>query len=327
MKRKLFLGLVSLLLQPATVHAADGATESLRVLVPASDWTLDFADERCSLIRQFADGDDRIRLQIDSYGPSAGYRVMLSGDLIAGSDAAPVREFRVGYSPDTDERPTMMMFLGKLGTDNAVSFGPAFLPDRPFAEWLPGEAQRAAVAQGTDWAGSEFQRAVRHMTVTFGDAQPFRLETGTMAAPFVAMHQCVDNLITSWGIDPAAHRTRTRVPVLADVPDGYKRVRVDLEDDRPGYTERRYQAIARAQAQDRTRPRPVAGYAAPVRVMIDATGHPTACVVQVATANEAYRRSVCEQFAGPYHPALDVEGRPIASFVQPGIDQVLLRAN
>jgi hypothetical protein len=47
------------------------AADAPRILAPVSDWTLDFADERCSLIREFADGDDRIRLQIDSFGPSA----------------------------------------------------------------------------------------------------------------------------------------------------------------------------------------------------------------------------------------------------------------
>ena len=319
MKRLALVVSLALLVDPAGARAAGEP----RVLLPSSDWMLDFADERCSLIREFADGEDTIRLQIDSYGPSPGYRVMIAGDLVAGSDAAPIREFRVGYSPDTGERPTMTMFLGKFGDDNAVSYGPGFLPNQPFAEWAPGQPQQAAASPGPDWPGSEFQRSVRYMTVAFGDAVPFRLDTGSMAAPFVAMHQCVDNLMTSWGIDPAAHRTRSRVPMLVDLPEGYKRVRVNLEDDHPGYTERRYQGIARAQSRELASPVPSAGFVLPVRVMIDATGRSTACVVQIATADERLRRSVCERFAGPYQPALDAEGRPIPSFVQLGTDEVL----
>ena len=309
-----------LLLQPAYVLAADAP----RILAPASGWTLDFADERCSLIREFADGADHIRLQIDSYGPSPGYRVMLSGDLVAMSDTPAIREFRIGYSPDNGQRQPMTMFPGKFGDDDAVSFGPAFLPDLPYADWVPRQPQPASDApQGANWPGSEFQRSVRHMTVQFGDGQPFRLDTGGMAAPFTALQQCVDDLMVSWGVDPAAHRTRSRVPMLVELPEGYQRIRVDLADDRPGYTERRYQAMAQAQAAELAGPRPSAGYVVPVRVMIDATGQPTACVVQAGNANEAYRRSVCEQFAGPYQPALDAEGRPIASFVQIGTDEVV----
>jgi hypothetical protein len=320
MKRIAILGLVPLLWQPDSVYAANNAADGPRVLAPTSDWTLDFADERCSLIREFADGADRIRLQIDAYGPTLGYRVMLSGDLVAGSDAAPLREFRVGYSPDTDTRPAMAMFMGKFGNDNAVAFGPAFLPDRPFAEWMPRPPEQTPDApQRRDWPGGAFQRSVRHMTVQFGDATPFRLDTGSMAAPLAAVQRCVDDLLTSWGIDPAQHRTRTRVPGLLELPDGYKLVHVDLDDDHPGYTERRYQAQARAEANLRERPQPRAGYAVPVRIMIDAAGKSTACVAQTATASEAYRRSTCETWEGPYRPALDAQGQPVASFVQVGL--------
>jgi hypothetical protein len=298
-KRAALIGLAAVLCQPFSATAAD---DGLRVLAPRSSWTLDFADERCSLIREFADGDDAIRLQIDSYGPDLGYQVMISGDLVAGSDAAPLTEFRVGYSPDAAERETMGMIVGKFGDENAVSFGPGFLPD----------GSRAEAAR------LEFERNTTHMTVAFRGRKPFRLDTGSMAAPLAGMRQCVDDLVASWGIDPAVQRGMTRPPQLVELPEGYTRVKVDLEDDRPGYTERRYQAIATAQARQRTGAVPQAGYVMPVRVMIDAAGQPTACVAQVATASERYRQSVCETFAGPYQPALDAEGRPVASFVQVG---------
>jgi hypothetical protein len=285
------------------------ADDDLRIVRPSTAWTLDFADERCSLIREFADGEDKIRLQLDSYGPSPGYQVRISGDLIGGSDAAPIAEFRVGYSPDTRERGQMGMIVGKLGSENAVSFGPGFLPDVPMAEA----------------AQVEFERSVTHMTVAFRQRKPFRLEVGGMAAPLAAMAKCVDDLVTSWGIDPAVQRGLRRPPMLVALPEGYTRVRVDLTDDHPGYTERRYQAMARAQARERAGPVPHAGYVSPIRVMIDATGKVTACVAQVPSATEAYRRSVCETFAGPYQPALDAEGKPVASFVQIGTDSSIIQ--
>ena len=314
MKRAALVGSVVFLLQAGAAHAADGP----RILAPSSDWTLDFADERCSLIREFGEVDDKIHLQIDSYGPHPGYRVMIAGERVVGSDAAPLTEFRVSYSPDTRERDWMQMIVGKLGGENAVSFGPAFLPDAPYVEDKPAALEQAS-GSDADRPSGDFERSVAHMTVEFRRGQPFRLATGNMAPPFAAMRQCIDDLVASWGIDPAEHRTRSRPPALLELPEGYERVQVDLEDGRPGYTERQYQAIARAQARDRAGPLPRAGYVVPVRIMIDATGRSTACVVQVATADEAFRRSVCETWAGPYRPALDAQGQPTASFIQLGI--------
>lgn len=120
-------------------------------------------------------------------------------------------------------------------------------------------------------------------------------------------------------MDPAAQRTRTRAPMLLKPPPGYELVRVNLANDHPGYTERRYQAIARAQRTAREKPIVRTGFAVPVRVMIDTEGKVTDCVAQGPSLSEAARKSVCDTLAGPYQPALDAEGWPIASFVQSGL--------
>ena len=302
MKRAAFAVSVASLLWSAHGRANE---QDVRVLPPSTVWVLDFADERCSLIREFADGEDTVRLQVDAYGPGPGYVVTISGDLVPGSPTARIAEFRVGYSPDTGERERMSMLVGKLGEHDAVSFGPGFLPDAPWVEIKP----------------LEFERSVDHLTVDFRLHKPFRLDTGNMAAPFAGMQQCVDDLLASWGIDPAAYRAQSRPPMLLELPEGYETVEVDLEETHPGPKARRYRPLAEARAQEREGPVPRAGFASPVRVMIDAGGQPTACVVQAGAASEVHRRSVCEKLAGPYQPALDAEGRPVASFVQTGMNQ------
>jgi hypothetical protein len=313
MKRAAFVAGIAALLAPVGASAADGDVRSL----PASSvWALDFADERCSLIREFSDGEDTVRLQIDSYGLGPGYQVMISGGPVVGSASAPLVEFRVGYSPDTGERGWMRTIAGKFGSDDAVSFGPGFLPDAPYPQ--------ASGSAAADEFGREFQRDLAYMTVEFRRGEAFRLETGSMAEPLKVMRECVDDLVASWGLDPAQQRTLSRPPMLLDVPQGYVRIAVDVEDDRPGYTERRYQAILEGQAQRRTAPVPAGGFPVPLRVMIDATGQATACVVQVASASEAYRRSACKTYAGPYQPALDADGQPVASFIQVGLNSNLV---
>ena len=307
MKHAAILALMAIVSQSGPAHAADGP----RILAPSSDWTLDFADERCSLIREFGEGDDTIRLQIDSFGPRPGYRVLISGGLVPGSDAAPMTEFGVSYSPDTGQRDRMTMFVGNLNGQNAVSFGRGFVPEPAFA------------SQHADEAASAFERSVTHMTVAFKLRKPVQLDTGSMAAPFAAMHRCVDDLIASWGIDLAQHRTRSRAPQVAVTTEsGERAFRTNGQDfalvERSGeaVTERNYPRPADRRAQQFARNAYSSGDLVPVRVMIDAAGQPTACVVQLAQVSEAFRQNACESLKGPYQPALDAEGRPMASFIQ-----------
>jgi hypothetical protein len=297
----------ALLLQAAPTHAAAGP----RVLAPVSDWTLDFADERCSLIREFADGDETMRLEIVSFGPRPGYRVTLSGGLVAGSDAAPLVEYRVGYSPDTGERERMQAIAGKLGDENAVAYANGFLP----MSWT------ATSLRETDDAVRAFERGITHMTVEFRNRRPFQLATGSMAAPFAAMRRCVDDLISSWGVDPVKYRALSRLP-LRDL-GGDRGDRVFTGGDPPALTRRSGEPVGadeRLGPVDR-RARTIASLAyhsarsIPVRVMIDANGQASACVVQVATTEE-FRQRACESLMGAYEPALDAEGRPVASVFQ-----------
>ena len=50
MKRAALVVSLGLLCQPVCAQAAP---DDVRILAPTSSWTLDFADERCSLIRKF----------------------------------------------------------------------------------------------------------------------------------------------------------------------------------------------------------------------------------------------------------------------------------
>jgi hypothetical protein len=53
--------------------------------------------------------------------------------------------------------------------------------------------------------------------------------------------------------------------------------------------------------------------------MIDAQGNVTDCVAQSEVTSQAALKVTCDKWAGPYQPAYDSEGRPVASFVQIGL--------
>ena len=51
----------------------------------------------------------------------------------------------------------------------------------------------------------------------------------------------------------------------------------------------------------------------PVRVMVDAEGDVSDCVVQSEGIDEAFTDAVCDGLARGYEPALDAHGSPVAS--------------
>lgn len=288
-KRAAFIASVAVLFGPVGALAAEP-----RVLAPISEWTLDYADERCSLIRDFGDDDETVRLQVDSFGSRFGYRVMITGDLVQAPAVVPITEVRVGYSPDTLEREQFYAMAGKSGDQKAVSFTSGFLPDvRTLDPSLSVPQPSLEQMKQLDRINGEFARGVTHMTIQFGVRKPLQLATGSMAAPFTAMHRCVDDLVASWGLDPAQQRALSRRPLPH--PETVREV------------ERNYPPTQAGRGL---------GAFVPVRVMVDEAGQATRCVVQVAVVDEAFRESACKGLSGSYEPALDAEGRPVASVFQ-----------
>jgi outer membrane biosynthesis protein TonB len=111
-----------------------------------------------------------------------------------------------------------------------------------------------------------------------------------MTAPLTAMRECLDNLIETWGIDPVQDKTLTRRPVP------------DLSSVR---------RLQRAYPMQMVQ----AGQSAvvPVRIMVDAAGQASQCVVQLPHVERAFKEAVCDRLAERFSPALDKDGQPVAS--------------
>lgn len=72
------------------------AAREAKVLEPSSAWTLDYGDERCSLIRTFGTGDDSLKLQIDTYGSPTDFRILLAGRPVPPA-SGPTRELASAF--------------------------------------------------------------------------------------------------------------------------------------------------------------------------------------------------------------------------------------
>ena len=126
------------------------------------------------------------------------------------------------------------------------------------------------------------------------------LATGSLHAPMEAMRQCLDELMTHWGIDAEAHKN---LWVAVEPVDQARWVR-KLQQDYP----------------NRMGLRGMQGVLW-VRLDVSVEGKPTACHMQSPINEEDFEREACENLMrhAKFTPALDAQGQPIASYWQTSI--------
>ncbi len=273
------------------------ASKTPTVLAPAGAWTLDYAPERCSLVRRFGDDKKSVVLQIDSYGSRRQFRVLVSGDYVPSSNR-PSGEIDYKFTPDQDYRRNQPALLGKSGKSNASSFGASFLPADIAHEDISEMSREEIFRRGAEpeVIQPEFEQATDSMTLRLGRWQEIDLRLGKMDKPLTALRACVDDLYTSWGIDPELQRSRTRSPI----PD-MKSVKKVMDHYPPQMV---YGGMS--------------AYLS-VRIMVDAQGQASSCVVQNESVDKAFKTAVCDNLANHFEPALDADGKPMASFYQTSV--------
>lgn len=280
MNRTLGFACALAMLMPGTATAR----EPVR-LAPSSSWLLDYATERCTLVRDFGEGDRSVQLRIESFGSWREFRLTLIGRPVARSGRS-TDEISYRFSPDQDDRKAHAI-IGLVGDQPALSFSASFGAREPDTTLLPrGERERlAAIPKSPEPA---FERAVSSLRVEPRNGKDVELQLGSMADPLKAVRDCVDDLQKSWGLDPVVQRERSRLPVI----------KIDTVRD----VQRRYPTTMLVGEKTAF---------VPVRVMIDGGGQATSCVIQAVGIPKAFTEAVCEGLMGLYVPALDKGGNPI----------------
>ncbi|HTN15036.1 MAG TPA: energy transducer TonB [Sphingomonadaceae bacterium] len=279
---------IFLLVLSAVPQVAESKTPT--VLDPAGAWTLDYAPERCSLIRRFGDDEKSVVLQIDSYGSRRQFRILVSGDYVPSSNK-PSGLIDYKFTPDQDYRRNQSALLGKSGKSNLTTFGASFLPadvaNPDISKMSQEEINRRSA--GMEEIQPEFEQAIDSITLQLSQAQEIELRLGKMAKPLAALRTCVDDLYRSWGLDPVLQRSRTKSPI----PD-LKSIKKALSYYPPKMVRNGISAYLS------------------VRIMVDAQGQASSCVVQNETVDNAFKSAVCDSLAGRFEPALDADGKPMA---------------
>ena len=320
---------------------AQGALAQDRVeLAPYSQWVMSYDEDSCTLKRQFGDERQQAYLELRQFGPARGmqatvaskdfrprngaYEVSLlpfdeeplefdhfdidlnngyKGKLFSlsegGSDAridAAMREFAATTPVLSDEQRALVLRSLELegDTDNSKEFerlwrDTAYRPARDTFD--------SAFMRSESWRNlrDTLEREAEGLLIERAFNKTLFLRTGSLRSSMEAMRTCLDDLYLQWGIDVEAHRTLSRPAIPLD----YARIVREIQETYPT-------SMLMGGNQGSLR----------VRLDVAADGKPTGCHMQVQYNRDAFERVACEKLMryAQFAPALDKDGRPIASF-------------
>jgi len=266
---------------------AASAQKAEEALKPTSPWTLSPAQDSCVLSRQFGGGKNNLFLRMSSFAPGYDFDFTLAGSLVSTFRSARDIYISYGTGAPLPFSPLASGSLGKHGPaiifNKDISVGQPALPKADHA--YPNAILEDGITQFT--IGAAKQKVV--------------LATGPIAPAMKALRHCTDELLASWGLDPAvqAKLSNPVTPLNAEV------VNALITADDPPEAVRRLGGIARLR----------------LRVMVDATGAPTGCATLPTDGIPEFEVNSCDivMKSARYSPAIDEHGRPVASYFMTAI--------
>ncbi len=286
LRRWLFAAVAACVWPLATALAAPTVLE----LRPSSRWNMRYQDGSCELMRQFGEGDDQIIVQFTRMEPSNSFALRLLGKPFIND--GPYQDVRVGFGETPAVEPLKNRLSGMAG-----SFAFADLGSFTFA----GPVRDIRSAQ-TAWT-PEQEATVTKLTVGPHRGKVFHLQLGSMRAPMQAMRTCTDDLVRSWGYDPAVIASLLRPVAPIGNPGSWVH-----SSDYPSYLLRQGKlGVVR------------------FRIDVDEAGKVTNCAILRRTGEEAFATMTCEMLMhrSQFLAALDRDGRPVKSFWISGINWLI----
>ena len=259
-------------------------------LAPSSNWLLDYAEDSCALRRTFGEDGSKVLLEMRQFAPDNQLQLMISSADIAYRNRRP----SVRFLPDaTKAKPQDVMAV------ESDDWGKGVLLHTSVRTAPDGEPVNAAYWNPD--ARDEREAAITGISVTGTFRQNFLLLTGALAKPMNAMRECVDNLMTHWGLDPEVQRNLLRPAT----PKNYRETALALV--KQGYPS----DMIRNGEQTAMR----------IRMAVDESGKGTICKAQLNLGNEVFERTACDFLAKrlEFNPALGRDGNPVASYWTVGV--------
>jgi hypothetical protein len=287
-----FLGvLVAALVLQSTASLAFEPQAPLR-LKQSGQWIVEFGDQGCRMFREFGTGDDKTMIMISRYAPSESFRLTIGGKLFKRQAN---RDVTLQFGPNEAEQKISFM-AGNLSPEMpamilAGSIRMAPVPEAELAAFAKSDYQDENAITPM---GAERVKAVTYLKVGKPLKQPIILELGRMDRPMAVMDQCIDHLMTTWGIDVQKHKNLKR-QVRPTVSPG----RWITTDDYPT------KMLGQGQAA-----------IVDVRLDVDGEGNAVGCHIQATTRPKEFDDAVCKSLMrrAKFTPALDADSKPIQSY-------------
>lgn len=271
-------------MQPSAVLAEEEPLE----LAPSSRWTLSYDNEACRLGRTFGEGDTKVMLVLEKYQPGTRIDVLASGIPLKTNNK---RKLVYRFDPQEGDREDESPLFGEAENGGTIwQFSTGLIPADRFKELQGDDAATPVLRQAEKEAAS----GIESMSITGGVRQPVRLATGSLGPPMEAMDGCLDDLVKSWGFDPAEQAALSTGP--KPLTDAYRWMApFDYPTDA---LRRELSGVVR------------------FRMTVDTQGHATDCVIQSSYSDPSFSDLVCKALMrkARFSPALNAAGEPVVSY-------------
>lgn len=256
------------------------------ILKQKGPWKMDYATNACHLTAKFGDGASGVEARFSRFGPEDGFRVALMGARLGHDSALRTRAL-------LEFRPTATGSALRDVTNGSVGPKGARVPV-VFSDILRFDNRTSSPANELPAVTPEAEKAVGALYVKLSGREPFTLDLVSMGAPMVAMRACTDDLVRSWGFDPAELATRQKRAVPTKKPHQWAE-----PDDYP------FAMLARGSSA-----------IVDFRLAIDENGAVTDCFVLGSTTPATIGPYSCGVFKrrARFAPSLDKDGNTAKDF-------------
>jgi TonB family protein len=252
---------------------------------------MDYAEDSCALRRTFGNGDRLIVWELREFAPGSSFYVTVVGKGIEANASGSVHAV-FDPAPKEDRREQDVRFVSYDNGLKGFTYETSLTPRNDHQESSSKEGQ---ASQPTEAERNARERAVTGYTVSRGFAKPITLQTGELHAPMEAMRQCLDELLTHWGVNAAVQKTLSR------------RAQPLRQSEWAGKIQEFYPPSALTKGESGL---------VRVRMNVDAAGRPSSCHIQMRAKEDTFERAACERLMqyAKFEPALDASGSPVASY-------------
>ena len=185
---------VALVASSLLFSAPVAAQDDIERLAPISDWTLDYAEDSCGLIRTFGDTGSPVVLEMRQYVPGGSFVATIARRMETRSRD----DAQIAFAPQEDPP--------RNGRISRLELGDGYFAAR-FSLRSGTEFNRTQALYPEVEARDAHERSLDHLRIERVFQEDFVLETGNMQGVFSAARDCMAELLTHWGLDGEAHRS------------------------------------------------------------------------------------------------------------------------